>query len=961
MKKNIITLFALLAVALSCEKAKIPNEDTLKDLPVTRLEVKYSVDEAEVKSLAFNSKSHDVVLHVDVNNDNLNWKLESNRTWCVVEGDGRGSGDIVLHIQENEAFIDRSSATLTFVAGDFRGYQLSVDQTGSVYILGQPYFIEGKGEATLELNVTTPAGLVWDFDSSESWINPQVSSTAASDDFVTYKLSVKISANEGETRFGKFELIDENRSYTPAAIYVSQFGTEYNYTSEGQILLPSDNSREISFIAPVKTIDTIDLPKFASYTVTEATEETERITIKLEDNLSDCQEGRDVPVQVRLSNVSATVIELPAMRQDYVDAHGLMSAKGISRFAKVVNEGGDISGWMREGEVVVLQDIDMEDLDKAWESIGTAAHPFSAVFNGGGHKITNLKVSPAPVFGVCSGAAIKNLTIDSSCSFYSDETFPQGKNFAALAAELKGSSVTSCKVAADVVMAGKNSMLGEVILGGIAAKVDAGSSVKACDVEGELTLSSTLATGSNAFVGGAAGYCEGEVSACTSASVMSLVSSANNLRAGAITSCLTPTTKATNNAFLGTLECINSSLNIAAGGLYGLVSGTRVMDFSSDKSSSMGAIKVASLGNASTIASIGSFIGALDSEANLTFNGFESTTSLSIDFTNVQKASVVNIGGFIGGSAPGAEAVLSASNLTNKGALSDPAQTATVVVMNIKNCNLGGIVGSLSGNLNIKNCDNIGSIGLEQINARSNGYALIMGGIIGHALDGECVVEKCTNSGVILNFSYNNNAWTGYNSNVSGGIVGAYDYLAEREGNHVAKISDCVCSAGQWGYRGICGGIIGFAADVQINKCSCTGHMNGSKGPGNLNTNNHAYVGGIAGVILSGTITGCNAIVNIFAGSPGSEFANGGGIVGVVATKATINECSYYGDISKAGSKDGETAGGIVGASTASTNIVSSKFGGSVAGQKISSMNAANLASGDGNARVTDVIYWDGQ
>lgn len=137
--------------------------------------------------------------------------------------------------------------------------------------------------------------------------------------------------------------------------------------------------------------------------------------------------------------------------------------------------------------------------------------------------------------------------------------------------------------------------------------------------------------------------------------------------------------------------------------------------------------------------------------------------------------------------------------------------------------------------------------------------------------------------------------------------------------------------------------------------------MNGSKGPGNLNTNNHAYVGGIAGVILSGTITGCNAIVNIFAGSPGSEFANGGGIAGVVATKATISECSYYGDISKAGSKDGETAGGIVGASTASTNIVSSKFGGSVAGQKISSMNAANLASGDGNAKVTDVIYWDGQ
>lgn len=958
MKKNILGLVAIVAMMASCEKAKITNEDIFKDLPVTQLDVKYSVDGEEVKSLAFNSQSHDVILHVDVNNENLKWKLESNRSWCVVKDECVGSSDVAITLLENEAFSDRSTATLTFVAGDFRGFQFSVDQTGTVFLVGQPYFILSPLGQSVEVNVTTPAGMEWEAV-GESWMNVSKKSSVNGDEFTTTVLSVTAEADAEPTRFGKVELTASSGSYTPGAVYVAQFGNEFEMTAEGEIFLPADKASEFSFIAPVKTIETISLPKYASYTITPDTDITEKVTITIDDNLSDCQEAREVPIEVKLSNSSATVITFPAIKQDFMDAHGLMSYKGLQRFAKVVNEGGDISGWMRDGVVTMLQDIDMSDMSEAWVSIGTKDHPFGASFNGSGYKIKGLKVSAAPFFGICDGASLRGLTIDESCSFYYNDKFMSDVAFGALVAELKKSSVQNCKVAADVAMAGNCLIPCEVCLGAIAGKADEQSVVKACDVEGTITLSSTLATGSSAFVGGVAGMGKGEISGCTSASNVELISATSQLSAGGVTALISPTTKAANNTFLGSVDCATSSALAFVGGLYGQVQGTHTLDFATDKSSSMGAMKVSALTNASTVLSVGGFIGGLAMESDLTFNGFESTTSLEIDLTVLQKAQTVSMGGFIGGSAPGAEARLSASGLVNKGALTNPTQSA--VAENIKFLNLGGCVGYVSGDVTLKNCDNQGSIGLEQITAKSNGYVLAEGGIIGQVIDGNCTIDGCTSSGVILNYTYNNNAWAAYNSNVSGGIIGAFDYQDESETNATAKISNCTVTGGQWGYRGICGGIVGYAKKAEISKCSCTGHMNGSKGPGNLNTNNHAYVGGTAGIIEGGSVTGCTAVINITAGSPGSESAQGGGIAGVSNGAVTFSECSYYGDLAKAGSKTDETAGGIVGASVAATTISSCKFGGSVAGQKISEMNASSLACGDGNANISGITYWNGQ
>ncbi len=960
MKKYLYTFVILAFAAVACEKEKIFNEDIIKDRPVTSLDVKYSFEDQQVKSLAFNSKPHSVVLHVEVNSPTLKWALKSNRSWCVVKNDGIGTSDINIEIAENESFDPRNKATLTFVAGDFTGFSITVDQTGSVFLLGQPFFMSSVKGGVFETVVNTPSDLDWSFQGS-SWLSAEIIDQTVGEELTTSKIRITASSNDSVSRLGKLELVDASGTYSKGEIYISQFGTDVPVDGEGNILLPSTEDAGFSVIVPVRTVASVELPKFASYVVEEGAEpDTEIIKVSVAGNLSDCQQNREVPVSFILNNASSTEVEFPVINQEYIDAFGLMTAEGMMKFVQVANAGGDISGWMRDGVVTVLQDIDMSDIKTPWVSIGTESHPFSVPFNGGGFKITNIKISPNPVFGYCQGATISNLVIDGSCSFYANSAITSDTAFAPLARDIRNTTVTGCKVASDVALAGSNSSVCSVILGGMVGTADQSSKITRCDAEGGMSFSVAMNASSLAYVGGIVGKTEGEVSSCTSACKMEVSATAAALNVGAVTSVLAEGVKASNNSFLGSIDVTGNSSSANIGGLYGSVDGTRTMDYGSDKSASMGSIRLSGFTVAGIHAYVGGYIGKLEPEAALTINGYESTTAIELNCTTAVKAQTVNVGGIVGGNGMGSEGSLSASGLVNKGAITNPCDKA--VAVNIKYTNLGGCVGCMSGNVTLKNCDNQAAVGLEQITDKSNSYSLILGGVIAMAGDGECVIEKCSNSGVLLNFPYNNNVWTAYTCNVSGGILGAYDYMtaASREANKTAKLTDCTVTAGQWGYRGICGGIVGFAAKAELTKCKCTGNMDGSKGPGGANTNNHAYVGGAVGVLEEGTVDNCSARVNIYAGSPGSEFAQTGGMVGIATGTAVISNCEYYGTITKSGTKAEEGAGGMIGVSTEDTTISNCKFGGSITGQKVSDMNVATLASGDGNAKVNSVTYWDG-
>lgn len=101
----------------------------------------------------------------------------------------------------------------------------------------------------------------------------------------------------------------------------------------------------------------------------------------------------------------------------------IQNGKQLAYFASQVNTGNSF-----EGKYIRLDcDIDLNNLE--WIPIGMNERPFSGVFDGNGHTITNLKISSGVpytfalkntfydatatgFFGVCSNATLKNLTLE---------------------------------------------------------------------------------------------------------------------------------------------------------------------------------------------------------------------------------------------------------------------------------------------------------------------------------------------------------------------------------------------------------------------------------------------------------------------------------------------------------------------------------------------------------------------
>ena len=146
------------------------------------------------------------------------------------------------------------------------------------------------------------------------------------------------------------------------------------------------------------------------------------LTLTMADNLSDCSEQREVAASLLLSDASASLVELPVMVQDYIPAHGLVTARGMLLFAAAVEAGESTAVWETDGVVTVKGDIDMEEAID-WPGIGSAAVPFTGRFDGGNFAIDNLKDTPNGLFNYCEGASIKNVTLGKGCSIVNKQAF----------------------------------------------------------------------------------------------------------------------------------------------------------------------------------------------------------------------------------------------------------------------------------------------------------------------------------------------------------------------------------------------------------------------------------------------------------------------------------------------------------------------------------------------------------
>ena len=118
----------------------------------------------------------------------------------------------------------------------------------------------------------------------------------------------------------------------------------------------------------------------------------------------------------------------------YTDStYFITSPEQIIELAEAVAEGAQYSNAYLEN------DIDMADYNDQFTPIGTSSRPFRGLFDGQGHRISNLHVTGGDYTGlfgaVGGGASISNLILDSTCSI-------EGNNYVGLA----GGSTTAGNV-----------------------------------------------------------------------------------------------------------------------------------------------------------------------------------------------------------------------------------------------------------------------------------------------------------------------------------------------------------------------------------------------------------------------------------------------------------------------------------------------------------------------------------
>lgn len=975
MKKHIKYLFiiALAACAWACTEEQPTDKEILDSRTPSKLEVSYSASGSPVSALSFTHNAIRKEIDVNVNNDNLSWNLESNRDWCkVVPEEHKGTGTVTLSISANEEFDAREQATLTFVAGEFRGFRITVDQTASAFIIGQPYFLAPiNGEATTA-KVTTITGTAWDFNAPD-WITVTKGATTDKDGLSVTTLNLTSAANGGQSRYGKVELSSgAEKDY----IYVYQFGTEIEYDTDGNIFFPSGTPATLSFTAPEFMVGSIQLPSYAKGEVKENGDGTATVTITIDDNLSDCGESRQVDITLTLSNASASIVKLPTLVQDYVPAHGLVTSKGVVSFAKAVADGASTSDWERDGVVTVLQDIDMKEV-AGWQGIGTAAKPFTGKFDGGGKTVTLPAGTGSGLFNYCKDATVKNVALGKGSSIYFNAEFGTKAYLGAIVSHAEGTSISDCSFSGDLEFSGSSDEDANVYVGGIMGWGDAKSSVKSCKVNGKVLVSTSSASGLVCHLGGVAGLAEGSLTASEVSGEVRFSSAIESVLIGGIQSSLIEGATVSNNSFNGKLVLSGNAKDVALGGLYGRVDTDWTFDSNTDKSITIGEINLDSYlnDNVNTYIYAGGFIGKIQPEVALSAKGYETQTTIHLDLSNNITTRYICLGGFLGSCDPETAAKsVSFEDITNTGSITLMYSTTSSVGARMRHGHFGGIAGYINCGGTLKNCTNQGAIGAADTNgnsrcaASSNDYNEIIGGIVGCAKGGSLTIESCLNAAPITNLHYSNRPSTStydgmFSSQAAGGIIGAFSYF-EADAAASITIKSCVNSnKGQvLNFRGYSGGIVGYCQNATITDCNSSGGQAAA-------TNDNAYYrGGIAGGIRKGSIKNSWANCPISSGSGGSaEAAFSGGIAGWVKSDdvVTIENCSFFGVLKSAVSSTKPSyPGGILGAGVENTVIKDCKYGGSIQGIDINDNNVSSKKNVIGNETGIisgTITYWNGQ
>lgn len=586
--------------------------------------------------------------------------------------------------------------------------------------------------------------------------------------------------------------------------------------------------------------------------------------------------------------------------------------------------------------------------DGAKQSPDGPAKYFAGTLNGNGKRIMNLKSDVPFIQAIGTGALVKDVNIDKTCSFTPWYGGDKQLEFGSLIGYCSEGTVKNCTSAASITVSQCNAVANKFTLyvGGLIGRNRA-ASISGCTSSATIVSDATYVTDAAAktdlYIGGFTGYCSnpnGVLENCSNTGNISVASTALNIYVGGICArCSAGTVSQCINS--GSIETTMARAKkdpckfLYLGGLFGVINTDKdnspsivngcsnsgaIISRSNVKQLYIGGVAGlldspnttltdnTSSGNITTTKKLrnlycGGLFGAVTQAIELNLNGEPYTGVIKIGTIESSTVSYLYCGGLIGQTTADVKVSGSATWKSSLSYVVNATNDDNIAAESF----FGGICGCAYGaSINLSGMKSEGTIAIDTLKHTISG----VGGIIGGATKGTSISD-CSNSSKVSVKKNNVKTNGGYSVHV-GGIAGRIfggEVIIKRCTNS-ARIESRHFNNNPWSsYNGnVAGGIVGSVGysegnnfPATIEECHNSGTVYSLRGAS----------GGIAGYVSKGTITGCSFTGGITRSAPG------GGIAGV-ANSSVISECYVKASIKTAGSTNAD-CGGIVGEAVSST------------------------------------------
>ena len=501
MKRFAFIIISLVLV-LACDK----DSDSQVDAQDEYLEVSFAYDGNDIQDMELSPLMQTLEIEVTMSHEGVGWKVSSDKEWCVVDDEQtyRGSSKFSVSVSANDELTDREAATITLASGDYKA-EFRISQRGKVVVVDKVYALSHGSAGSLDLFVKYRDGIEWTI-SAPQWLKTEVKSKQPCEDGLTAVVSLEWDANPSEARFGTVGFVNTQDDVVSESFSFYQLGSSYSANETGGVRIAGKDAGVMEIKVPAEVFSEIVCPDWIMASEKTINDDgTESWNLNFSDNPSDVEVSRSYVVKLK-SIQSSLEVSLPEFHQDYYPAGGLMSIQGLDLFARRFKEGGDLSSWMRDGKVLIVNDLDLTGV-KGWTPIGTEEKPFDMQLDGCGKKISGFQ-SSSSLLGVCENAVISNLIFDNTCELSLDSSFDGDVYLAPLAARISNTTISKCESSAKVKLAGSAVADGlKVCVGGLVAAGEGDVSVNGCLSNAEVTMQYIPKSDQSVVsVGGTIGY-----------------------------------------------------------------------------------------------------------------------------------------------------------------------------------------------------------------------------------------------------------------------------------------------------------------------------------------------------------------------------------------------------------------------------------------------------------------------